>query len=349
MAIESLGLVAWYTLPSFRAFVPFTAIMLDFITACATAFVIDIAAKRSYSSLPGACFVFIGSISRFLRCQSYLQKHDLYFAPSIMFMGFCWRLALLVLLLLPQQLAPRNLLGIASPYLSWHEELAVLCYSTFLGVFRDFPEAEDEPELGLELEPHYLSETFEKSWLKASERSKNPLLMACVKTVSWLLFLGTIPRFAVSALLLAQPLLLKQIILFVGIAAPDQETKWTLILSTFVIFSGSAISRAFHHLLSHRMHAALRGVLFFQTFKKIYRLSSSRAKSSAVADFINADIATICRHIQLHYQFFNEGLHLVLGVVLMWQLAGPACLPSFAAAVISVIIRFFLQSRKGTI
>lgn len=343
MTIESFGLVAWYTLPSFRAALSPSAVAVDFCIACVTGFVIDINSKRPYSFLPAFFFLFIGSLSRLAKCESYFRAHGLYFATGIMFAGFCCKLGMLFLLLLPRKLPSPTVLGKMSPYLSWYEELIALSHSAFFGLFRNFPDKESAPKLDLELDPNQLAETFSKSWDTVSLSSGNPLLTVCLKTVAWFLFLGVFPRLAASASLLAQPILLRRIILFVGSATPDLETQWTLVFSTFAIFFSYAIFRSCHHLLNHRMHVALRGALLFHVFQKIHRLGPKQAELSTTTRLINNDIPTICKHIQLYYQGFNDAIYIGLGFLLMWVLAGPACLISVASVMISVAFRHLLR------
>lgn len=251
---------------------------------------------------------------------------------------------LLLLQMLPGQLVPKFTPGRISPYISGYEELTTLLQSAFFVVFRAFPSDDSVQELELELDPHPLSEVFSKIWHETPEKSRNRLFTVCVQTVSWPLFLGILPHLITTAVRLSQPLLLKQIIVFVGSEAPDSETRWTLVMSIFIICFGSAVSRACYHHLSHRMHVALRGALLFQIFQKLHRLGQNQAKSSAARSLIGDDVSAICSHLQLVYQFFNDAIYIVLGFSLMWVLAGQACLVSTSIMAMSVFFRVLLQS-----
>lgn len=345
MTFELACVVAWCTLPSFHGEFSPAIIILDVFFTCTTGFVIDIASKRRHSWVSALLFLFLGSISSFTRSQGYYQTHGFYFATSNMVAVGCCRLALFFLLLSPQNLILKNAPKRVSPYISWDKELLSLSNSAVLGMFRVFPDKESVQTLEPELDPQNLAEVFSKLWATASENPNNILLTVCLKTVSWFLFLGVLPRLVTSALLLAQPLLLKRVILFVGVAASDIETHWTLVLSTAVIFGVSTVSRAYYHLLSHRMHVALRGALLFHIFQKTYRLGPKQAKSSAAMSLITDDIPIICENIQLYYHMFNDAIHIGLGLLLLWRLAGAASLLSIATLVLSVMVRVLIQSR----
>ncbi|KAJ4144411.1 hypothetical protein LMH87_003295 [Akanthomyces muscarius] len=344
MFFETLNLFARYTLPSLSTTFSPAVAALNFFLACATFSVIDISAKRPFSRLPACLFLLFGTVSSFSQCQSYYQTHLRYFASASMLAGCCCRVMLLVLQMLPGQLVPKLTPRWISPYISWYEELTTLLQSAFFAMFRAFPSPDSVQELELELDPHPLSEVFSKIWRETDERSKNRLFTVCVRTVSWLLFLGILPHLLTTAVLLSQPLLLKRIIVFVGVAAPDSETRWTLVMSVFIICFGSAVSRACYHHLSHRMHVALRGALLLQIFQKIHRLGQNQAKLSAARSLIGDDVSVICAHLQLVYQFLNDTIYIVLGFILMWILAGRACLVSTSIMAMSVIFRVLLQS-----
>lgn len=334
IAIELLGLLSWYLLPTFHATMSPSAAATNFAISCTTGLVIDIAAKRPYSWLVSSVFLLLCTLSDLGTFIALRQDPLTHFASGIMLALGCCRFALVVMQLLLPRHVPWEIAEGVDVYASWHQETKHFLTSTILNIFENMSSTDALPKLGTELDPKRLSKIFDNNWQKADKTSDHCLRDVCLQTVSSFAYLVGLLQLLISGFIYSQPMLLDEILAFYD--DPQLELGYSLALGVGVAFLAKALLTVTSTHTSNRMQVALRGALSLQILQKTSRMGYHKARSTAVPSLIDADITDICGGIALMYSLYTDIVHIVIGVLLLFKVAGPAAMVDFLCVMVSV-------------
>ncbi|VUC37886.1 unnamed protein product [Clonostachys rosea] len=264
-----------------------------------------------------------------LIARSLWIRENLIFLASVYTFSVVVKAVLLVLEELPrsgaaklQYAAREPSAGVVSRTLFWW--LNRLFYSGFRRVL----DVDDLGEIHHKFDSHALLESLETRWSKESKTNKTALMRCTFAAYKWQFFAGVIPRLVYSAFGFAQPFLIKSVIAHVRGPKPDADSwmSGVLIAATVIIYTGLAVSAAWHRHLSYQLVTMWRGGLVSLIFKKTLNLRTCCAEESASITLMSTDIDAIVGAGESLHDMWCSFLDLPIGIYLLYCQIGPPSL-----------------------
>ncbi|KAL9109116.1 MAG: hypothetical protein Q9227_006207 [Pyrenula ochraceoflavens] len=156
-----------------------------------------------------------------------------------------------------------------------------------------------------------LSDQFKRFWEKSSSKSGHRLLRVVLRALTWQLLAPVVPRLALIAFTICQPLLLNRFLGFLQTPNESQGvyTGYGLIGAYGIVYLGIAVSTGFYWHRNYRALTMLRGVLITSIYAKTMDLSSTASNDAAAVTLMSADVERIMRGLrEMHEMWANTPL-----------------------------------------
>ncbi|KAG5656426.1 hypothetical protein KAF25_000013 [Fusarium avenaceum] len=172
--------------------------------------------------------------------------------------------------------------------------------------------------------------------------SKQRLIACCIATLRWPLMAVVIPRLALLAFTICQPLILNRLLVFLDDASQSIQIGYGLIAAYGLVYSGIALSQALYWHRNARSVTLLRGVLVSAVFSKATKLSTTATDDSAAVTLMSSDVDVIVRAVREVHEFWANIIQLAIATWLLsthigYAASGPIIV-SLVALVATVLV-----------
>ncbi|KAM0563460.1 hypothetical protein ACHAPJ_001181 [Fusarium lateritium] len=183
-----------------------------------------------------------------------------------------------------------------------------------------------------------LIDRFWKHWhdQKVPAR-KHRLISCCFTTLRWSIIAVILPRLALLAFTICQPLILNRLLLFLDDASQSINIGYGLIAAYGLVYSGIAISQALYWHRNARSVTLLRGVLVSAVFSKATELSTTVTDDSAAVTLMSSDVDVIVRAVREIHEFWANIIQLAIATWLLSTHIGYAASGPIIVSLIALI------------
>ncbi|RKL49687.1 hypothetical protein BFJ72_g1144 [Fusarium proliferatum] len=209
--------------------------------------------------------------------------------------------------------------------------------------FRKLLRPMDLFELDEEMGSAGLIDGFWKHWhtQKAPVR-KHRLISCCVTTLRWSIIAVILPRLALLAFTICQPLILNRLLVFLDDTSQSINIGYGIIAAYGLVYSGIALSQALYWHRNARSVTLLRGVLVSAVFSKATDLSITTTDDSAAVTLMSSDVDVIVRAVREIHEFWANIIQLAIATWLLsthvgYAAAGPIIV-SLVALIATVLV-----------
>nr|RBQ93412.1 hypothetical protein FVER53263_06312 [Fusarium verticillioides] len=204
--------------------------------------------------------------------------------------------------------------------------------------FRKLLRPTDLFELDEEMGSGGLIDGFWKHWhtQKAPAR-KHRLISCCVMTLRWSILAVVLPRLALLAFTICQPLILNRLLVFLDVASQSINIGYGIIAAYGLVYSGIALSQALYWHRNARSVALLRGVLVSAVFSKATDLSITITDDSAAVTLMSSDVDVIVRASREIHEFWANIIQLAIATWLLSTHIGYAAVGPVIVSLIALI------------
>ncbi|KAG9504500.1 hypothetical protein J7337_004473 [Fusarium musae] len=204
--------------------------------------------------------------------------------------------------------------------------------------FRKLLRPADLFELDEEMGSAGLIAGFWKHWhtQKAPAR-KHRLISCCVMTLRWSILAVVLPRLALLAFTICQPLILNRLLVFLEDASQSINIGYGIIAAYGLVYSGIALSQALYWHRNARSVALLRGVLVSAVFSKATDLSITITDDSAAVTLMSSDVDVIVRASREIHEFWANIIQLAIATWLLSTHIGYAAVGPVIVSLIALI------------
>ncbi|KAJ4270222.1 hypothetical protein NW762_001898 [Fusarium torreyae] len=163
-----------------------------------------------------------------------------------------------------------------------------------------------------------LIDRFWRHWhnQKAPAR-KHRLISCCFTALRWSIIAVILPRLALLAFTVCQPLILNRLLVFLDDASQSINIGYGLIAAYGLVYSGIAISQALYWHRNARSVTLLRGVLVSAVFSKATELSTTVTGDSAAVTLMSSDVDVIVRAVREIHEFWANIIQLAIATWLL--------------------------------
>ncbi|KAF5977483.1 multidrug resistance-associated 1 [Fusarium coicis] len=204
--------------------------------------------------------------------------------------------------------------------------------------FRKLLRPMDLFELDEEMGSAGLSDGFWKHWhtQKAPAR-KHRLISCCVMTLRCSILAVVLPRLALLAFTICQPLILNRLLVFLDDASQSINIGYGIIAAYGLVYSGIALSQALYWHRNARSVTLLRGVLVSAVFSKATDLSITTTDDSAAVTLMSSDVDVIVRASREIHEFWANIIQLAIATWLLSTHIGYASVGPIIVSLIALI------------
>ncbi|KAG7415108.1 ABC transporter atnG [Fusarium oxysporum f. sp. rapae] len=184
--------------------------------------------------------------------------------------------------------------------------------------FRKLLRPMDLFELDEEMGSAALIDGFWKHWhnQKAPAR-KHRLISCCVMTLRWSIIAVVLPRLALLAFTICQPLILNRLLVFLDDTSQPLNIGYGIIAAYGLVYPGIALSQALYWHRNARSVTLLRGVLVSAVFSKATDLSITTTDDSAAVTLMSSDVGVIVRAVREIHEFWANIIQLAIATWLL--------------------------------
>ncbi|CAJ0544905.1 Ff.00g084500.m01.CDS01 [Fusarium sp. VM40] len=150
--------------------------------------------------------------------------------------------------------------------------------------------------LDTELRSLRVHDMFKVNWRPIAESENHNILAWCLlKTFRWQLLRAVLPRLALLAFTVLQPIIIERLVDYVGTSDDIHEraTGLGLIAAVALVYGGTALCTALYYHSIYRFVAMIRGALVSATYEAALECRSSAVDGSSTLTLISADVDTI--------------------------------------------------------
>ncbi|KAM0416170.1 hypothetical protein ACHAPD_005085 [Fusarium lateritium] len=171
---------------------------------------------------------------------------------------------------------------------------------------------------------------------------KHRLILCCITTLQWPIVAVIVPRLALLAFTICQPLILNRLLVFLGDASQPINIGYGLIAAYGLVYTGIALSQALYWHRNARSVTLLRGVLVSAVFSKVTELSTTATDDSAAVTLMSSDVDVIVRAIREIHEFWANIIQLAIATWLLsthigYAASGPIII-SLVALIATVLV-----------
>ncbi|KAK2932439.1 AAA ATPase domain [Fusarium oxysporum f. sp. vasinfectum] len=204
--------------------------------------------------------------------------------------------------------------------------------------FRKLLRPMDLFELDEEMGSAALIDGFWKHWhnQKAPAR-KHRLISCCVMTLRWSIIAVVLPRLALLAFTICQPLILNRLLVFLDDTSQSINIGYGIIAAYGLVYSGIALSQALYWHRNARSVTLLRGVLVSAVFSKATDLSITTTDDSAAVTLMSSDVDVIVRAVREIHEFWANIIQLAIATWLLSTHVGYAAVGPIIVSLVALI------------
>ncbi|KAH7206333.1 P-loop containing nucleoside triphosphate hydrolase protein [Fusarium oxysporum] len=204
--------------------------------------------------------------------------------------------------------------------------------------FRKLLRPMDLFELDEEMGSAALTDGFWKHWhnQKAPAR-KHRLISCCVMTLRWSIIAVVLPRLALLAFTICQPLILNRLLVFLDDTSQSINIGYGIIAAYGLVYSGIALSQALYWHRNARSVTLLRGVLVSAVFSKATDLSITTTDDSAAVTLMSSDVDVIVRAVREIHEFWANIIQLAIATWLLSTHVGYAAVGPIIVSLVALI------------
>ncbi|KAF5540282.1 multidrug resistance-associated 1 [Fusarium mexicanum] len=204
--------------------------------------------------------------------------------------------------------------------------------------FRKLLRPMDLFELDEEMGSAGLIDGFWRHWhtQKAPAR-QHRLISCCVMTLRWSIIAVVLPRLALLAFTICQPLILNRLLVFLGDTSQSINIGYGIIAAYGLVYSGIAFSQALYWHRNARSVTLLRGVLVSAVFSKATDLSITITDDSAAVTLMSSDVDVIARAVREIHEFWANIIQLAIATWLLSTHIGYAAVGPIIVSLVALI------------
>ncbi|KAL9488539.1 hypothetical protein ACSS6W_000816 [Trichoderma asperelloides] len=192
-----------------------------------------------------------------------------------------------------------------------------------------------------------LSERFWWHWRKgksapypaspSTQASKHRLILCCIVTLRSALFSVIVPRLALLAFTICQPLVLTRFLGFLNDETQPVNIGYGLVGAYGLVYIGIAAMQALYWHQNGRCVTMLRGILVSAVFSKVTEVSVVAIDDSAALTLMSSDVDVIGRAMREIHEFWANIIQIAVATWLLSQQIGYAAAGPIVISVISLV------------
>ncbi|KAF9771912.1 hypothetical protein IL306_010421 [Fusarium sp. DS 682] len=189
-----------------------------------------------------------------------------------------------------------------------------------------------------------LIDRFWRHWhnQKAPAR-KHRLILCCLTTLRRSIIAVVLPRLALLAFTICQPLILNRLLVFLDDISQPTNIGYGLIAAYGLVYSGIALSQALYWHRNARSVTLLRGVLVSAVFSKATDLSITATDDSAAVTLMSSDVDVIVRAVREIHEFWANMIQLAIATWLLSTHIGYAASGPIMVSLIALVATFLVS------
>ncbi|QPC72817.1 hypothetical protein HYE68_003569 [Fusarium pseudograminearum] len=206
--------------------------------------------------------------------------------------------------------------------------------------FRKLLRPMDLLELDEDMGSARLISRFWRHWNRHNQKvpaRKHRLIVCCITTLQWPIIAVIVPRLALLAFTICQPLILNRLLVFLGDTSQPINIGYGLIAAYGLVYTGIALSQALYWHRNARSVTLLRGVLVSAVFSKATELSTTATDDSAAVTLMSSDVDVIVRAVREIHEFWANIIQLAIATWLLSTHIGYAASGPIVISLIALI------------
>lgn len=209
-------------------------------------------------------------------------------------------------------------------------------------------DTDDLYPLDSQLSADVQSEHFQKEWRGKHHSPKGKLILILFKSVSWSLVQPIPSRLAMVAFSFCQPFFIGNLIRFLeSDPLSNRNTGLGLILASFLIYTGLALSSSTFSWLHSRAVSKARSALVTAIFQKMTELNSTHLDTN-ILTLMSTDVERIAQGgIYPIHDIWANAIEVVLGSLFLHRQLGAAFISPILVVSASVVSTSFIAKLTG--
>ncbi|KAK8118640.1 uncharacterized protein PG998_003266 [Apiospora kogelbergensis] len=191
-----------------------------------------------------------------------------------------------------------------------------------------------------------LDDKFWKIWHSSSASCKHRLPKACFRALQMPIAMTILPRTALIAFNLCQPLLLSRFLTHLQSTSESVNIGYGLVSAYGLVYTGMAISSAFYCNRASRMTTMLRGMLVSAVYRKTIESSITSMDESAPVTLMSTDVEAIVRAARFIHDIWADIIQIAIATWLLSVQIGPAAAAPIMACVIALGLTFYMSPKS---
>ncbi|CAG7561621.1 unnamed protein product [Fusarium equiseti] len=179
---------------------------------------------------------------------------------------------------------------------------------------------------------------FWRHWDKQKvPAGKHRLILCCISTIRWPIVAVIVPRLALLAFTICQPLILNRLLVFLNDTSQPINIGYGLIGAYGLVYIGIALSQALYWHRNARSVTLLRGVLVSAVFSKATGISTAATDDSAAVTLMSSDVDVIVRAVREIHEFWANIIQLAIATWLLSTHIGYAASGPIIVSLVALI------------
>ncbi|RBR10554.1 uncharacterized protein FIESC28_09418 [Fusarium coffeatum] len=166
---------------------------------------------------------------------------------------------------------------------------------------------------------------------------KHRLILCCISNLRWPIVAVIVPRLALLAFTICQPLILNRLLVFLDDTSQPISIGHGLIGAYGLVYIGIALSQALYWHRNARYVTLLRGVLVSAVFSKATGLSTTATDDSAAVTLMSSDVDVIVRAVREIHEFWANIIQLGIATWLLSTHIGYAASGPIIVSLVALI------------
>lgn len=176
------------------------------------------------------------------------------------------------------------------------------------------------------------------------EGKKGMLLWRLLSTLRVPILLPLVPRIAVVASNLAQPLLIEAVLNYIQREHRDPNHGYGLIVATVLTYGSIAISTALYGYLQQRFTVMMRGCLVHVVYEKTTKINLSQADDANVITLMSTDVGNAVDGLRNMHEYWANLIQVGIASWLLYGQLGTAFVAPIVVVILSILAASYLGS-----
>ncbi|EMC91438.1 hypothetical protein BAUCODRAFT_39613 [Baudoinia panamericana UAMH 10762] len=187
-----------------------------------------------------------------------------------------------------------------------------------------------------DLSSQQVEDDFQSRWGQTSKNGKHSLLWVIARSVRWTLAALLVPRLFMSALVLAQALLINGVTAWLSAEQTPHSTHqgYGLVVATACLYLGLAVSRALTNRQQHRLRTKVRGIVMSAVHTKILTLPGDQLADNAALTHATTDVSRLDVALSRLDEALTSPLEVGAATFLLERQIGVSCVAPLAWTII---------------